>query len=171
MHFFCVARVCREDKIAIRYNNFSIEFASLTYKNPNLNRYAYQLVGFDDDWQYVDASRRFAYYNNLKSGTYRFRLKATSENGVWSGEIRELSVEVLPPFWATWWAYVIYVLLASVTAYFIYQAAHNRMMLRNELQLRQLEKSKSDELNHAKLQFFTNITHELLTPLTIFRPR
>lgn len=154
-------------RLPYEYNNFSIEFASLTYKNPNLNRYAYQLVGFDDDWQYVDASRRFAYYNNLKSGTYRFRLKATSENGVWSGEIRELSVEVLPPFWATWWAYVIYVLLASVTAYFIYQAAHNRMMLRNELQLRQLEKSKSDELNHAKLQFFTNITHELLTPLTI----
>lgn len=61
------------------YNNFSIEFASLTYKNPGLNRYAYQLVGFDKDWQYTDANRRFAYYNNLKSGTYRFRLKATNE--------------------------------------------------------------------------------------------
>lgn len=89
------------------YNNFSIEFASLTYKNPGLNRYAYQLVGFDKDWQYTDANRRFAYYNNLKSGTYRFRLKATNENGIWSQEIRELEVVVLPPFWATWWAYII----------------------------------------------------------------
>lgn len=154
-------------ELPYEYNNFSIEFASLTYKNPNLNRYAYQLVGFDDDWQYVDAGRRFAYYNNLESGTYKFLLKATNENGVWSGEIRELTVVVLPPFWATWWAYTIYVLLMGVAIYLMYRAARNRMVLRNELRLRELERSKADELNHAKLQFFTNITHELLTPLTI----
>lgn len=149
------------------YNNFSVEFASLTYKNPELNRYAYQLVGFDNKWQYTDASRRFAYYNNLESGTYKFRLKATNENGIWSGEVRELTVVVLPPFWATWWAYVIYVLIIAAVIYWIFRTARNRMMLRNELRLRELEKSKAEELNHAKLQFFTNITHELLTPLTI----
>lgn len=149
------------------YNNFSIEFASLTYKNPGLNRYAYQLVGFDKDWQYTDANRRFAYYNNLKSGTYRFRLKATNENGIWSQEIRELEVVVLPPFWATWWAYIIYALIGAAIVCFILRTAKNRMQLRNELHLREMEKSKLEELNHAKLQFFTNITHELLTPLTI----
>ena len=149
------------------YNNFSIEFASLTFKNPDLNRYAYQLVGFDRDWQYTDASRRFAYYNNLKSGTYTFRLKATNENGIWSGEVRELEVVVLPPFWATWWAYAIYALMAAALVFIIYRAARNRMLLRNQLHLREMEKSKLEELNHAKLQFFTNITHELLTPLTI----
>ena len=63
-----------------KYNNFSIEFAALTYKNPELNRYAYRLQNFDRDWQYTDADRRFAYYNNLPSGTYTFQLKATNEN-------------------------------------------------------------------------------------------
>ena len=90
-----------------KYNNFSIEFAALTYKNPELNRYAYRLQNFDRDWQYTDADRRFAYYNNLPSGTYTFQLKATNENGEWSGYVRELTVVVLPPFWATWWAYLL----------------------------------------------------------------
>ena len=149
------------------YNNFSIEFAALSFKNPELNRYAYQLVGFDDDWQYTDAGRRFAYYNNLESGTYKFLLKATNENGIWSSEIREVTVVVLPPFWATWWAYTIYTLVLAMLLYFFYRTARNRMILRNALRLREIEKSKAEELNHAKLQFFTNITHELLTPLTI----
>lgn len=157
------------DKIELpyEYNNFYIEFASLTYKNPDLNRYAYRLVGFDEDWQYTNAARRFAYYNNLQSGTYKFCLKATNENGIWSGEIRELEVVILPPFWATWWAYTIYVLLIAGIIYFIFHTAKNRMLLRNELHLREMEKDKLEELNHCKLQFFTNITHELLTPLTI----
>lgn len=154
-------------ELPYEYNNFSMEFASLTYKNPELNQYAYQLVGFDKEWQYTDASRRFAYYNNLKSGTYTFRLKATNENGIWSGEIREVEVVVLPPLWATWWAYIIYVLLAVAILYMVFRMAKNRMLLRNKLHLREMEKSKMEELNHAKLQFFTNITHELLTPLTI----
>lgn len=149
------------------YNNFSIEFAALTYKNPELNKYAYMLKGFDKDWQYTDATRHFAYYNNLSSGTYTFLLKATDENGVWNGHIRELTVVVHPPFWATWWAYTLYVLLIGALVYCLFRAARNRMLLKNQLQLRELEKAKAEELNHAKLQFFTNITHELLTPLTI----
>ncbi len=154
-------------ELPYKYNNFSIEFAALTYKNPELNRYAYRLVNFDRDWQYTDADRRFAYYNNLPSGIYTFQLKATNENGEWSGYIRELTVIVLPPFWATWWAYLLYVILMLVIGVLIYRTVKNRMLLRNALRLREMEKAKAEELNHAKLQFFTNVTHELLTPLTI----
>lgn len=149
------------------YNNFSIEFAALTYKNPELNKYAYMLKGFEKEWQYTDATRHFAYYNNLRSGTYTFLLKATDENGVWSRHVREVTVVVHPPFWATWWAYTLYLLLALAVAYFLYRTTRNRMLLKNQLQLREIEKAKAEELNHTKLQFFTNITHELLTPLTI----
>ena len=102
-----------------KYNNFSIEFAALTYKNPELNRYAYRLQNFDRDWQYTDADRRFAYYNNLPSGTYTFQLKATNENGEWSGYVRELTVVVLPPFWATWWAYLLYIIWVLVVGILI----------------------------------------------------
>ena len=154
-------------ELPYKYNNFSIEFAALTYKNPELNQYAYRLDGFEKEWQYTNAERRFANYNNLKSGTYKFQLKAANENGMWSGYIRELTVVVLPPFWATWWAYLIYMAIALIIGFYLYRAAKNRILLRNELRLRNMEKAKAEELNHAKLQFFTNITHELLTPLTI----
>lgn len=154
-------------ELPYEYNNFSIEFAALTYKHPELNRYAYRLVNFDRDWQYTESNRRFANYNNLPKGTYTFQLKATNENGVWSGYVRELTVVVLPPFWATWWAYLLYVVLALLISFFFYRTTKKRMLLRNELRLRELEKNKAEEMNHSKLQFFTNITHELLTPLTI----
>lgn len=154
-------------ELPYKYNNFSIEFAALTYKNPELNRYAYRLQNFDRDWQYTDADRRFAYYNNLPSGTYTFQLKATNENGEWSGYVREFTVVVLPPFWATWWAYLLYMVLVLVIGVLIYRTIKKRILLQNALRLREMEKAKAEELNHAKLQFFTNITHELLTPLTI----
>lgn len=156
-------------KIDLTYdiNNFHIEFAALSYKNPELNQYAYKLVGFDKNWQYTDATRRFAYYNNLKPGKYKFQLKATNENGIWSGYIRELEIDIHPPFWATWWAYLIYIFIVCLLLYFLYYATKRRLLLRNELRLREMEQSKAEELNHVKLQFFTNITHELLTPLTI----
>ncbi len=150
-----------------KYNNFSIEFASLTYRNPELNKYAYMLEGFDKEWQYTDATRHFAYYNNLESGTYTFLLKATNENGIWNEQVRRLKVTILPPFWATWWAYTLYALFVAVIVYYSFRVTRNRMVLRNELRLREMEKAKAEELNHTKLQFFTNITHELLTPLTI----
>ena len=154
-------------ELPYKYNNFSIVFAALTYKNPELNRYAYRLQNFDRDWQYTDADRRFAYYNNLPSGTYTFQLKATNENGEWSGYVREFTVVVLPPFWATWWAYLLYMVLVLVIGVLIYRTIKKRILLQNALRLREMEKAKAEELNHAKLQFFTNITHELLTPLTI----
>lgn len=157
------------DKITLSHkqNNFSLEFASLTYKNPELNKYAYQLEGFDAEWLYTDANRHFAYYNNLNTGKYTFRLRATNENGVWSGQIRELQIVILPPPWATWWAYLSYVVLALAVLYLIYRNIKNRIVLKNRIRLQKMEQSKSEEINHAKLQFFTNITHELLTPLTI----
>lgn len=150
-----------------KYKNFTIEFAALVYNNSRGNKYAYKLEGFDKDWQYTDALHRFANYNNLKSGTYTFRLKATNENGVWNETETVLEVVILPPFWATWWAYLIYIVVIALIARFSLKAAKNRLQLKNDLKLQQMEQVKSEEVNHAKLQFFTNITHELLTPLTI----
>lgn len=158
------------DKITLSHkqNNFSIEFASLTYKNPELNKYAYKLEGFDTDWLYTDANNHhFAYYNNLKSGKYTFRLHATNENGIWGSQTREIGVIILPPPWATWWAYLGYVILILIFSFLIYRNIKNRIVLKNSLQLQKMEQSKVEELNHSKLQFFTNVTHELLTPLSI----
>lgn len=150
-----------------RQNNFIIEFSAMNFVNPMQNKYAYRLEGFDRTWQYTDATRRFAYYNNLAPGTYTFCLKVMGENGTWSQEVKKITVVVHPPFWATWWAKLAYAVLLLLLVRFAFRTARNRMLLKNKLQLREMEKSKMEELNHAKLQFFTNITHELLTPLTI----
>jgi len=154
-------------ELPYKYKNFTIEFAALVYNNSRGNKYAYKLEGFDKDWQYTDALHRFANYNNLKSGTYTFRLKATNENGMWNETETVLEVVILPPFWATWWAYLLYIIAGVLIARFSLRVARNRMQLKNDLKLQQIEQIKSEEVNHAKLQFFTNITHELLTPLTI----
>lgn len=148
------------------YDNFTIRFASLTYNMPQQNKYAYRLQHFDANWHYTDASQRTAYYSNLKAGTYVFELRATNENGDW-GDIRTMQIIVKPPFWATWWAYLIYTLVFFMIVTMIVREARRRLLLRNKLHLQEVENTKVQELNHVKLQFFTNITHELMTPLTI----
>lgn len=157
------------DKIVLNYkrNNFSIEFSALEYANPERNQYAYRLDGFDAGWQHTDASKRFAYYNNLKSGTYTFYVKSSNSNGIWDENVQTVKVVILPPPWKTWWAYTLYIIILVGIAGYIYRIIRNRIRLRNALHLREMEQAKSEEINHAKLQFFTNITHELLTPLTI----
>ena len=154
-------------RLDYRRNNFSIEFAALSFSNPQQIKYAYMLQGFDTDWQYADASRHFAYYNNLKPGTYTFSLKSTNSNGTWNKDTRHLEVVILPPPWKSGWAYAGYALLLCLLAYIAYRIVHYRVEMRNALHLRELEQAKAEEVNHSKLQFFTNITHELLTPLTI----
>lgn len=148
-------------------NNFSIEFSSLTYVNPSKNKYAYRLEGFDEDWRYTGASNRVANYNNLPAGHYTFCLKGSNENGLWSDAERRLAVTVLPPPWRTPWAYLLYFATGALLLGFAYRLTRDRIREKQERQLDALERAKAEEVNHAKLQFFTNITHEFLTPLTI----
>ena len=157
------------DEIVLDYkqNNFSFEFSAMEYANPERNQYAYRLDGFDVGWQYTDASKRFAYYNNLMPGTYTFHVKSSNSNGIWDENVQTVKVTILPPPWKTWWAYTLYILLVLGSAWYTYRVIRNRIRLRNALHLREMEQAKAEEINHAKLQFFTNITHELLTPLTI----
>ena len=151
-----------------RQNNFSVEFAVLDYMNhPLQHKYAYMLDGFDNDWQYTDVGRRFAYYNNLSPGTYTFRVRATDAAGAWNGPERILKVEIKPPLWATWWAYVIYTLAIVALVFAALRIYRRRVRQKNELHLRELELAQAEQLNRTKLRFFTNITHEWLTPLSI----
>lgn len=155
------------DKITLNYkkNNFNIEYAALGYSNPMQIKYAYKLEGYDDDWQYRDATRRFAYYNNLEPGNYTFHLKATNTNGAWNETAKTMHITILPPPWKTWWAYLIYSILFLALLYGIYYFIRYRMRLTNAMNM--AAQTKAEEINHSKLQFFTNVTHELLTPLTI----
>lgn len=154
-------------RLGYRENQFSIDFATLSFTDPRQIKYAYKLDGFDAEWQYVDASLHFATYNNLDPGTYTFSVKSTNSSGTWSDKVRQLEVVILPPPWRSNWAYAGYFLLFCLLAYIVYRIVYNRIQLRDALRLQSLEQAKAEEVNHAKLQFFTNVTHELLTPLTI----
>ena len=91
--------------------NIEIEFSSLNYLHAHKIRYAYRLEGVDDEWMYTVNGDNSAFYNDLDKGTYRFLVKSTDDNGLWSDEITELYVERLPAFYETWWAYTFYVVL------------------------------------------------------------
>lgn len=150
-----------------RENNFSLDFSILNYINPELNRYLYRLEGYDKEWLSVEAGRRFAYYNNLPAGTYTFCVKGANQNGIWSPDMKCLRITILPPPWLSWWAYCLYVLLFVSLAWYTYRIVRNRIRMKQAIEMGKIERQKMEEINHAKLQFFTNITHELLTPLSI----
>lgn len=152
-------------KIVLSHNdyNFGIEFATLSYKHPDKNRYCYMLRGFDKEWHYVDANNRSAYYTNMKMGTYYFMVKGTNENSFMNEEPAILEITVLPPFYASTTAYILYFLLGLLLIIATIRFIHFRSALRIE----KLEYQKTEEITQEKLRFFTNISHELLTPLTI----
>lgn len=143
--------------------SFGIEFATLSYKHPEKNRYAYKLEGFDKDWNYVTATNHAAYYTNMKSGTYRFLVKGTHENSFMNPEPEVLEIIVLPPPYKSWWAYTLYFVLFLLLAYVTIRI----LRYRSQMKLTEMEHRKNEELAQAKFKFFTNISHELLTPLTI----
>lgn len=158
-----------DNRVTLKYaeNNLSIEFSALDYTSAGKIQYAYKLSGVDKDWNYVGNNRRFVNYANLPSGKYTFQVKASDENGIWSDKITSLVVVIKPPLYRTWWAYFIYLCIVAAGAYFFTRTVANRIRLRNELKISHIEKEKSEELTQIKLRYFTNISHELLTPLTI----
>ena len=157
------------DHITLAYNqnNFSLDFSILNYVNPLLNKYTYCLMGYDKNWIVTNAHRHFAYYNNLPAGEYVFTVKGANSNGVWSSYSRTIKITVLPAPWFSWWAYCAYLVLALVVIWYLYRTVRNRIHLKQTIEMGNIQRQKLEEINHAKLQFFTNITHELLTPLSI----
>ena len=156
-----------ELKISHKNNSVRIEFASLSYENSMSKTYAYKLQGIDDDWIYVKAKDRYAVYNNLKKGGYDFRVKTYNEDGYTNNGFASLRIVRQPAPWETFWAYLIYLFAVCALIYFIFRFLINRMDFKRTLEIGQMERLKSEEVHQAKLQFFTNISHELFTPITV----
>lgn len=149
------------EELELRHNqNFiTIEFAALDYVDPDNILYSYKLDGFDKEWVYA-GNQRVANYTNLSRGKYLFRVKSTNSDGVWTSNERLLAIEVLPPFWSTTWAYLIYILIALLIFYSVFRILYAFYKMRNKIVL---EKQESE----MKTRFFTNISHEIRTPLTM----
>ncbi|MGB3064824.1 response regulator [Sphingobacterium thalpophilum] len=147
--------------------NIEIAFSTLPFTQHDKIRYAYKLEGVDEDWIMAPRDRLFATYNNLGKGSYRFLVKATDLNNQWNEAITVMEISKTPAFYESNLAYVCYVLLLGGLAFVFMSYSFNRIKLRSDLKVAQIEKEKADELAQSKLSYFTNVSHDLLTPLTI----
>lgn len=162
------AAISETDEIVLSYrdNVISFEFASLHFAKPQKNRFAYKLEGFNEDWVYTDAEKRFAHYTNLPYRSFVLWVKSANRDGIWSEPVA-LRIRIRPPFWLTHWAFTLYGLLVIAMIYGGWRVTHLRAEFRNRLALERVEREKLEEVNQLKIQFFTNISHELRTPLTL----
>jgi signal transduction histidine kinase/ligand-binding sensor domain-containing protein/DNA-binding response OmpR family regulator len=147
-------------------NHLTFSFASLDFAQPGRLRYRYQLEGHDGDWREPLLERK-AEYNSLSPGSYRFRVQGTNRDGVWSAREATIGVRVLPPWWATGWAWAAYVAAASAVVVLAYRQILQREKRRADLGIRLAEARKLQELDEVKSTFFSNISHEFRTPLTL----
>lgn len=146
---------------------FEVEFASLSFSNSSANRYAHFLKNFDRDTIYTDASKRTASYSNLDPGRYEFYVKGSNDNGVWDKDWATLSVVVLPYWYETPFAYISYLLIfVGLIVWWRYYDLR-RIKLRHTIELEHAEAEKFKELDRLKTEFFSNISHEFRTPITV----
>ncbi|MEL7120759.1 MAG: hybrid sensor histidine kinase/response regulator transcription factor, partial [Bacteroidota bacterium] len=147
-------------------NVFSIDFASLDFSSPTQHTYTYNMEGLDENWNYA-GSQKGVTYNNLNPGNYTFKVKATSNRKIINDSVATLEIEILPPFWITWQAYLLYTLVFAGLLLLYRHFINLQSDLRNKLKLSKIEKEKEVEMAEMKARFFTNITHELRSPLTL----
>ena len=137
--------------------NVTFQFAALDYVNPKGILYAYRLQGLEEEWNEAD-NNRSASYINLPAGKYQLQIKSTNSDGVWVDNVRTLSIHVLPTFWETYWAWLLYfILFILFTASIVYVLFY----------IYRLRHRVEQQLANIKLRFFTDISHELRTPLTL----
>ncbi|WP_232064831.1 hybrid sensor histidine kinase/response regulator transcription factor [Rhodocytophaga rosea] len=148
-------------------NDFSLDFVGLNYANTRKHTYAYQLVGYNDSWIMAAPGQRSAGFANLPAGEYTLLVKASNGEGKWSDKPARLQITILPPWYRTWMAYLLYtlVLIGVMLAY--RHITLTQQTLKNNLSLEKFKADKEKELTNLKLRFFTNISHELRTPLTL----
>ncbi|WP_280204485.1 hybrid sensor histidine kinase/response regulator transcription factor [Bacteroides fragilis] len=158
------------DKVVLTadQNSFSFRIAALSYQAPRMNKLMYKLEGFDEGWLTIGESPLVT-YSNLGYGDYVFKVKASNSDGMWNEQETSLHLSILPPFYLSGWAYCFYVLffmgcLVCVIFYF-----KRRNYRKQHRQMEMLEQEKEREVYHAKIDFFTNVAHEIRTPLTLIK--
>ena len=148
-----------ELKLSYKQSTFSFGFAALNYTVAENNQYAYRLRGLDKDWIYAGNERK-AYYTNLAPATYFFEVKASNNDGIWNEKGRSIKIIITPPFWDTWW-FKTFLVVSIVSGSIIV------VSLKKRFDLRRLDEKKREEMHQVQLQFFTNISHEFRTPLSL----
>ena len=148
-------------------NMFSIDITALSFSSQTENIIQYQLENFEEKWNEKTGSSASIVYTNLSPGNYVFSVKTANKDKVWNPEVRKLSIRILPPWWRTSWAYFGYLFLLILIGSLIYIVIRDRVRANQALKIEKARKEQNNILNEQKLSFFTNISHEFRTPLTL----
>jgi signal transduction histidine kinase/ligand-binding sensor domain-containing protein/DNA-binding response OmpR family regulator len=161
--------IASTDKIILKSGEkmFSIEFAALDYFQPGKNQYKYQLEGFDKDWMMSDPALRKATYTNLNPGNYEFRVIASNNDGIWNETGARIDITILPPFWKSRAAFVLYFLAVVLLLFLLRSIILERERMKFRAQQEKQEADRRHEIDMLKIKFITNISHEFRTPLSL----
>ncbi len=156
----------KEIELLYQQNNFEIEFSALDYQSMGKNHYEYLLENHDENWNSI-GHRNFVNFNNLKPGEYILKVRSLNSHGVLNEDPAELIIRIKPPFWQTWYALVFYILMVIGIVSVIRWNAVKQVRLAGSFELEKMQHDQDQKLNEMKLRFFTNISHEFRTPLTL----
>ncbi len=154
--------------LSYKQSSFSIDFSALSYVAPEMNEYMYKMEGLDANWNHIRKAREIS-YSNLPHGKYVFHVKGSNNDGVWNDAMDSLTIVIEPPFWLSTWAYMGYTLLA-VAGLLLFLWYYKQKIDQRNLRKRVLfETQKEKEIYNAKIDFFTNVAHEVRTPLSLIK--
>lgn len=147
-------------------NNFAFDFTSTNYLNSDKNRFRYRLKNYDDRWIETDAGHRTASYSKVPQGTYYFEIMSANNDGIW-GEATSLKIVVKPAPWLSKWAMIMYFLSFFILFYIVIRYYNHQRKLKMQHYLEEREREQKEEYHQAQLTFFTNVSHDLRTPLSL----
>lgn len=158
-----------DDKIILSHkqSNIEIQVSANSYLDAEKNQYAYRMIGLSDKWNLLPRGQKTIQFFNLPAGKYTFEVKAANNDGLWGDEVSTLLFEVKPSPFLSIWAYIVYSILLLFIVYFIWRYFTNKKIFKNRLEMEQIKEQNMQKLTQARINFFTNISHDLKTPLTL----